>query len=136
MEIHDFIREKDEGALSDLDDEGEHAPLPLSTLDLSHWTSMISVMIAPTIDKEKILTRLREVHKLLPDILERDEAEYVEAGRITVAIVKALRAANPHKDWGSRLPATDLSAMGNEKSPNLHPLLACMNLAPEHKSAI
>lgn len=131
-EVHDFIREKDEAALIDLDDEGEHAPLLLGTLDLSHWTY---VMIAATSDKEKGLARLKEAHEHLTVILERDEAEFLEAGRNTVAVDKALRAANPHEDWGSRLPATDLSAIGNDKVA-MHPLVARMNIAQEHKNAI
>lgn len=132
-EVHEYIREKDGAALLDLDDEGEHAPLLLSTLDLSHWTS---VMMAATADKEKGLARLREAHEHLSVILEQDEAELVEAGIHTVAVDKALRAANPHEDWGSRLPAADLSAIGNDKTVSLHPLVARLNMAPEHKSAI
>lgn len=132
-EIHEYIREKDTAALSALDDEGEHAPLLLSTLDLSHWTY---VMIAATAEKEKGLSRLREAHEHLNVVLERDEMEFVDAGRNTVAVDKALRAANPHEDWGSRLPATDLSAIGTDKTSSLHPLLARMHMAPEHKTAI
>lgn len=130
-EVHEYIREKDNAALLDLDDEGEHAPLLLNTLDLSHWTS---IMIAATADKAKGIARLQEAHERLSDILEQDEAEFLECGRNTVVVDKALRAANPHEDWGSRLPATELAA--SDKTANLHPLLARMNLAPEHKNAI
>lgn len=131
MDVHEYIREKDDAALLDVDDEGEHAPLLLNTLDLSHWTS---IMIAATVDKAKGLARLQEAHARLSDILEQDEAEFVEAGRNTVAVDKAIRAANPHEDWGSRLPATELAS--SDKAASLHPLLARMNMTPEHKSAI
>jgi hypothetical protein len=42
-EIHDFIQTTDNAALSDKDEDGEHAPLILSTLDLSHWSSIVLV---------------------------------------------------------------------------------------------
>ena len=32
-------------ALSDIDDDGEHAPLFLKTLDLSHWVSIMYTLL-------------------------------------------------------------------------------------------
>jgi hypothetical protein len=69
-EIHRFIQETDKAALEDMDEEGEHAPLLLTTLDLSHWTS---IMIASIADKKKGLGRLREAHQVLGQLLETKE---------------------------------------------------------------
>jgi hypothetical protein len=43
IEIHDFVQTTDNAALLDKDEDGEHAPFLLSTLDVSHWTSIIFV---------------------------------------------------------------------------------------------
>jgi hypothetical protein len=48
-EIHEYIQTTDKTTLYDCDDDGEHVPLLLTTLDLSHWTS---IMVVATIDKE------------------------------------------------------------------------------------
>jgi hypothetical protein len=74
--IHQFIQETNKNALHDLDDEGEHAPLLLVTLDLSHWTS---IRIVATIDKEKGLGHLREAQQVLGQLLKKDEMEFEEA---------------------------------------------------------
>jgi hypothetical protein len=50
-----------------MDNEGEHAPLLLITLDLSHWTA---IMIASIADREKGLGCLREAHQALAQLLE------------------------------------------------------------------
>jgi hypothetical protein len=39
--IHDLIQTKDNVALIDKDEDGDRAPLLLTTLDLSHWTSIL-----------------------------------------------------------------------------------------------
>jgi hypothetical protein len=86
-EIHQFIQETDKNALHDLDDEGDHAPLLLVTLDLSYWTS---IMIVATTDKEKGLGRLREDQQVLGQLLEKDEMELEEAMRNTHTVENAL----------------------------------------------
>ena len=57
LEMHSFIQNTDHAAILDKDEDGEHVPLLLSTLDLSHWTSIMSVV---TLDNgiEKALARL------------------------------------------------------------------------------
>jgi hypothetical protein len=71
------VQTNDRAALLDTDDEGEHAPLLLSTLDLSHWTS---IMYVSTLEGgvEKALTRLREAHAVLAHLLERDELDWTK----------------------------------------------------------
>jgi len=49
--IHNFILEQDKIALLDCDEEGEHAPLLLSTLDLSQWTLILNVVITDSVAK-------------------------------------------------------------------------------------
>jgi hypothetical protein len=72
--VHSFIQNTDHAAILDKDDDGEHAPLLLSTLDLSHWTSIMGV---PTLDNgiEIALARLPETHGVLANLLEKDEME-------------------------------------------------------------
>ena len=101
QEIHEFVQSNDRAALLDIDDEGEHAPLLLSTLDLSHWTS---IMYVSTLEEgvEKALTRLREAHVILAHLLERDELDLEEANANMLCVERALRHANPHEDWTDR----------------------------------
>jgi hypothetical protein len=84
------MQTNDRAALLDTDDQGEHTPLLLSTLDLSHWTS---IMYVSTLEGgvEKALTRLREAHVVLAHLLERDELELEEANTNTHLVECALR---------------------------------------------
>jgi hypothetical protein len=40
--FHEFIQTTDKTAFADQDEEGVHAPLLLSRLDLSHWTALMN----------------------------------------------------------------------------------------------
>ena len=91
-EIHTFIQKTDMAALSDIDDDGEHAPLLLETLDLSHW---VSIMYAFLEKKEDGLAKLTQAHAVLGELLERDELEYKEAEQNTKLVEAALINANP-----------------------------------------
>ena len=97
-EIHQLIQQSDNEALLDKDEDGEHAPLLLPTLDLSHWTS---IMYVSTLDNsaEKALIRLRKAYELLANLLEKDELDLEEATTNIRILETALRAANPHEDW-------------------------------------
>jgi hypothetical protein len=130
-EIHDFVQSSDRDALLDTDDDGEHAPLLLSTLDLSHWTSL---MYVSTLEGgiEKALTRLREAHAVLAHLLERDELELEEANRSTHLVECALRTANPHEDWSDR-PAPTRAA---DSGTSLHPILGRLNIPHAHQAAL
>jgi hypothetical protein len=96
-EIHDMIQTTDNAALQDKDDDGDHTPLFLTTLDLSHWTA---IMYVSTLENgvEKALARLREAYGVLANLLEKDEIELEEANSNTRVVETALRAANPHED--------------------------------------
>ena len=131
-EIHEFIQEKDKAALLDVDEDGEHAPLLLSTLDLSHWTA---ILMATITDTTKGLGRLQEAHQVLGQLLETDEHELEEALRNTRLVENALRSVNPHEDWSDLPPPTDLTKATMD-GPSLHPLLDKLNIAPAHKAAI
>jgi hypothetical protein len=100
-EIHTFIQTKDLAAYEDLDDDGEHTPMLLSTLDLSHWTAIMWVAME---DKEKGLARLFQAHAALGTLLDDDEKDLEEAKRNTRAVEIVLRANNPHENWGNTLP--------------------------------
>ena len=50
-------------------------------------------------------------------------------------VENALQIANLHEDWSDLPPPTNLSK-ANEDSPNLHPLLARLNIPVAHKTAI
>jgi hypothetical protein len=92
-------------------------------------------MIAATTDKEKGLGHLQEAQQVLGQLLEKDEIEFEEAMCNTRTVENALRITNPHEDWSDLPPPIDLSK-ANEDSPNLHPLLARLNIPVAHKAAI
>jgi hypothetical protein len=130
-EIHTYVQETDNASLLDKDDDGEHAPLLLTTLDLSHWTS---IMFASTLDNgvEKALTRLREAHAVLAILLERDELDLEEALSNSRVVETALRAANAHEDWSDRPQQTKVA----EPLDVLHPMVGRLNIPHAHKVAI
>lgn len=80
----------------DKDNDGEHAPLLLFILDLSHWTAILYVS---TLDNgvEKAMARLKEAHAVLANLLEKDEINLEEATNNTRVVEAALRAANPQR---------------------------------------
>jgi hypothetical protein len=130
-EIHEFIQTSDKDALLDIDEDGEHAPLLLSTLDLSHWTA---ILYASTLEGgvEKALGRLREAHAVLANLLEKDDQELEEATSNTHLVEKALRLANPHEDWSDRPTSTRT----DEAMTTLHPILGRLNIPDAQKAAI
>ena len=131
QEIHEFVQSNDRAALLDIDDEGEHAPLLLSTLDLSHWTS---IMYVSTLEEgvEKALTRLREAHAVLVHLLERDELDLEEANANMLRVERALRHANPHEDWTDR----PTSMPNGETASTMHPMLGRLNIPQAHQAAL
>jgi hypothetical protein len=122
-EVHSYIQNTDHAAILDKDDNDEHAPLLLSTLDLSHWTS---IMYISTLDKEieKALARLQEAHGVLANLLEKDEMELEEATNNARVVEATLRAANPHEDWSDRLPPSK----ADETANIVHPMLSKLNI--------
>jgi hypothetical protein len=130
-EVHAYIQETDNASLLDKDDDGEHAPLLLTTLDLSHWTS---IMVASTLENgvEKALTRLREAHTVLAVLLEKDEQELEESLNNSRMVETALRAANSHEDWSDRPQHTRAA----ETLDVLHPMVGRLNIPHAHKAAI
>jgi hypothetical protein len=91
-------------------------------------------MVFAFADKEKGLSRLREAHQVLSQLLEKDELDFEEAIRNTRVVEIALRNANPHEDWSDLPPPIDLSK-SSEVTPTLHPLLSKLNIVPAHKAA-
>lgn len=132
-EVHRYIQESDRAALEDRDDEGEPAPTLLATLDLSHWTAIMSVA---TESGEKGLERLKQAHAVLSAILDRDELEMDEAVRNTRSVEVVLRNANPHENWEAELPALAATNLDGTVSTPLNPLLSRMNIDAAHKAAI
>ena len=95
-------------ALANTGDEGAHAPLLLSMLDLSHWTTLMN---AVTTNKATRMIRLKKVQQSLASILDQDEVDMDEANQNTSAVEAYLRAANPHEEWtkDSPLPTVNLN---------------------------
>lgn len=134
--IHTFIQTSDLNAHEDRDDDGEPAPMLLSTLDLSHWTT---IMLVATEDKEKGLARLKQAHEVLNVLLDLDEKELEEASRNTRAVEILLKTNNPHENWGDAErppPATNLTESTAAASPSLHPLLKWFNISRMHQAAL
>jgi hypothetical protein len=129
--IHEYVQATDKEALQDKDEDGEHAPLLLATLDLSHWTS---IMFVSTTDNgiETALGRLREAHEVLASLLEKDELDLEESLGNTRSVETALRAANPHEDWSDR----PTQSRGDDAVNVLHPILGRLNIPQGQKAAI
>ena len=135
-EFHEFIQSSDKAALADIDDEGAHAPLMLSVLDLSHWTALMNVVTA---DKAAGMIRLQKAQQSLAVILDQDEVDLEDANRNTRAVEAYLRTANPHEEWTKEIPAPTVNlndAASGDCTVKLHPLLSRLNIAPCHKTAI
>ena len=130
-EIHTFIQESDNAALLEKDEEGEHAPLLLSTLDLSHWTAILYVSTLEN-GSEAALNHLWEAHGVLANLLEKDELEETEAYNNLKATEDALRATNPHEDWSHR-PTT---APAFDSLTPMHPLVGRLNIPDAETTAI
>ena len=81
----------------DKDEDGDHAPLLLDTLDLSHWTSLLYVSTFESV-VEKAMTCLWEAHEVLPNFLEKDKIDLAKALANTQVVETALWATNPLED--------------------------------------
>jgi hypothetical protein len=130
-EIHEYLQTTDKEALLDKDEDGEHVPLLLSTLDLSHWTLILVVSITNN-GVEKALGRLREAYGVLANLLEKDELELEEATVNTWAVETALGAANLHEDWSGRPAASS----AKDTIATMHPILGRLNIPQAKKAAI
>jgi hypothetical protein len=130
-EIHELIQTTDNIAIIDKDEDGDPALLLLSTLDLSHWTS---ILYMSTLDNgvEKAMARLHEAHGVLANLLEKDELDLAETSRNTHVVEAALRAANPHEDWSDRPAPTQAS----DSVVTTHPILNKLNIPNAEKAAI
>lgn len=127
-DVHSFIQEKDKAALLDLDEDGEHAPLLLATLDLSQWTLILNITIQDS--PEKALAQLRVAHAQLADILDWENDALLQAEKDSIAVDAALKAANPHE-----AAAHPASFSGPSTTTN-HPFLSGLNIVPAAKAAL
>ena len=125
--IHDFILNEDRAALNDCDEDGEHAPLLLTTLDLLQWTLILTIAIK---DKAKGLEQLKIAHTQLADILDY-ELEAKELAEQNARLVDAaLKRANPHE-------GNKVSTSLRESSPTVaHPLLNGIETLPGQAAAL
>lgn len=130
-QIHDLIQTTDNASIIDKDEDGDPAPLLLTTLDLSHWTAILYVS---TLDNgvERAIARVHEAHRVLANLLEKDELDLAEMTRNTHVVEAALRAANPHEDWSDRPPPTQAS----DSVVTTHPILGKLNIPNAEKAAI
>lgn len=127
-EIHEFIKEQDTAALLDRDDEGEHAPLLLSTLDLSQWTLILNLTIRES--AAKAFEQLRLAHSQLADILEWENDELIQAEKDALAVDAAIKAANPHETSNS------VSSLSGPSAASNHPFLNGLNVGAAQKAAL
>jgi hypothetical protein len=126
-EFYDFIQQSDEGA---------HAPMLLSVLDLFQWTTLMN---AVTADKEAGKTRLKQAHQTLAAILDADEQDLEEASRNTRAVEAYLRTTNPHEVWTEEISLPTVNLNDDSTGSNivqLYPLLSRLNIAPSYKTTI
>jgi hypothetical protein len=74
---------------------------------------------------EKALMRLREVHTVLSNLLEKDEHDLEEATTNTHLVEAALRLANTHEDWSDQPPSTQAGDLVS----SMHPILRKLNIS-------
>lgn len=127
-EIHAFVNEQDRAALIDCDDDGEHAPLLVATLDLSQWTLILNLAIREC--EEKALGQLRIAHLQLAEMIDFEAEELAQAEKDAVLVDNAMKAANPHE--GSQ---KSMTASGPSTATN-HPFLSGLNIAPAQVAAL
>ncbi|KAG0598635.1 hypothetical protein M758_12G089600 [Ceratodon purpureus] len=126
--LHQFIQEQDLLALSDVDEDGESAPLLLTTLDLSDWTHLL---VLGGSNPETGLSRLREAHSKLIDILEKDDLDL----RATEKIIPVLEKVLAHANSDSKSPL--LSKVEETSHPDEdHPLLSKITLSSAEQAAL
>ena len=130
-EIHELIQTTDNASIIDKDEDCDLAPLLLSTLDLSHWTTILYVS---TLDNgvERAVAQLHEAHGVLVNLLEKYELDLAETSCNTHMVEAALRAANPHEDWSDCLPPIQAS----DSVITTHPILGKLNIPNVEKAAI
>lgn len=124
--IHEFIFEHDRAALIDCDEDGEHAPLLLATLNLSQWTFILAVTIKKS--AELGLERLKLAQAELPAILDAENEELELATQNAKLVEIAMRRANPHETSMCSTPTIGMAA----SAP--HPLL-CGIIIPQAQQA-
>lgn len=126
--IHEYIITQDTAAVQHLDEDGMHAPLFLSTLDLSQWTLILS--LAVTRDAEAALEKLREAHLELALLLDLEEAENETTSQQMMEIEMALKKANPQETTLQAYTPSGTSPI------TLHPLMKGLVVDPLQKAAI
>lgn len=129
-EIHEFIQTQDRAALNDRDEDGMHAPLFLTTLDLSQWTLVLATELSKP---GSGLEQLRRAHEQLADMLDYEVEEIEIANHNTSLVDIALKRANPHEM--PKAHVTSLSA-GESSPTSMHPLLGRLMVAQAHKAAL
>lgn len=127
--LHHFIQEQDLFALADIDDEGNSAPLLLTTLDLSDWTHLL--VIAGN-NPENGLTRLRSAHSKLAEILEKDILDVKAADKSVPLLERVLQHANS----GGTGAAFSSKLEDISSADDNHPLLAKIRLTPDEQAAL
>lgn len=117
--------------MADTDEEGEHAPLLLSTLDFSQWTA---VMTTITQEREKGMEMLKEAHLNLSYLLERDAIEYHDSILNIRKVEFDVKKANSQEEWCES--DYDSAATLNGEEHNSHPMFARMHSDSAHKATL
>lgn len=112
----------------DYDEEGDHALLLVSTLDLSQWTLILNLTIRES--TEKVLAQLRTAHSQLADMLDWETDELIQAEKDAIIVDAAIKNANPHEMSKRTTTLTGPSSAAN------HPFLSGLNIELSQKAAL
>jgi len=128
-EVHKFVQESDLSALRAAGDEGE-PPLLLTVLDLSQWSRIFE---CANTDLSLALSRLRELHASLHEILVQDDADLEIAKKNITVVEVAIRHANNMANETNVL----LSQIAVPETGTFsHPFLANLCIEDAHKAAL
>jgi hypothetical protein len=133
-ELHRFIQENDNTALTNCEDEGGHTPLLLDSLDLALWTSLF---VTATTDAGKTLANIKSAHSRLGDLLVQDELENTRSIGVCSMIEETLKLANCDALEANSSHAVVVSVgEGTGASSTAHPLLAKLKISSVEMSAL
>ena len=134
-ELHRFVQENDNAALTLGDEEGGHAPLLLDSLDLALWTSLF---VSATTDPAKTMANIRSAQTRLGDLLAQDEIEATKSIGVCSMIEETLKLANTDALEANSSHTAVVAATGDGSGVNntIHPLLAKMKISSMEMAAL
>lgn len=133
-ELHRFVQDSDNTALTNGEEEGGHTPLLLDSLDLALWTSLF---ITATTDPTKTLANIKSAQTRLGDLLIQDEIEATKSIGLCSMIEETLKLANKDAlEANSSHTAVVATSDGNGANSTVHPLLAKLKISTMEMAAL